>query len=263
VSESHPIKVLVSGATGRMGRAVARLVEADPAFELIGGIDREDASAEPFPVVASMGRAGELLDRADVVIDFSAPALLAELLRARRTAGITSALVSGTTGLGEAEGELLQAETSWAPVLTAANFSLGINLLVQLSERVARILGSAFDVEIVEAHHRRKEDAPSGTALAIGEAVASGLDEKLAAVRIDGRSGRPGPRPSGQIALHAVRGGDVVGDHHVHFLGDLERLELTHRASDRAVFAAGAVHAARWLTGRAPGRYTMKEVLNL
>ncbi len=246
-----------------MGRAVARLVEADPDLQLIGGIDREGTSAEPYPVVAAVADSGDLLEGADVLIDFSAPALLTEVLRARRKAAVTSALISGTTGLGDAESEMLREESSLAPVLTAANFSLGVNLLVQLSERVARILGSAWDVEIVETHHRRKEDAPSGTALAIGQAVAAGRDEQLAAVRIDGRTGRPGARPAGQIAFHALRGGDVVGDHHVHFLGDLERLELTHRASDRAVFAAGAIHAARWLNGRSPGRYTMKEVLDL
>ena len=246
-----------------MGRAVARLAGADPHLELIGGIDREGSSTEPYPVVAGVRDAAELLSRSDVVIDFSAPALLAEVLQARRSAGLSSALVSGTTGLADDVSEMLRAESGHAPVLTAANFSLGVNLLVQLSERVARTLGTSWDVEIIEAHHRRKEDAPSGTALAIGEAVASGLGEKLSDVRIDGRTGRPGARPTGQIAFHALRGGDVVGDHHVHFLGELERIELTHRASDRAVFAAGAIHAARWLARRSPGKYSMREVLDL
>lgn len=246
-----------------MGRAVARLVDAEPETELIGGVDRTVASLDPYPVISTIADARDLLARADVLIDFSAPALLAEMLEARKAAGITSALVSGTTGLGEKETRMLDEESSRAPVLTAANFSLGVNLLVQLSERVARILGPAWDIEIVETHHRRKEDAPSGTALAIGEAVASGRGEELASVRIDGRTGRPGARPTGQVGFHSLRGGDVVGDHHVHFLGDLERLELTHRASDRAVFAAGAIHAARWLSGRSPGRYTMKQVLDL
>lgn len=246
-----------------MGRAVARLVEADPQLELIGGIDREGTASDPYPVVVGAADAAELLARADVLIDFSAPALLAEVLKARRDAGLTSALVTGTTGLGDAEHGMLREEAESAPVLTAANFSLGVNLLVQLSERVARTLGTAWDVEIIEAHHRRKEDAPSGTALAIGQAVADGLGEDLTEVRVDGRTGRPGARPAGQIAFHAVRGGDVVGDHHVHFLGELERIELTHRASDRSVFAAGAIHAARWLAGRSPGRYSMREVLDL
>lgn len=246
-----------------MGRAVARLVQADPQLELIGGIDRDGAAAEGYPIVVGIADAADLLARADVLIDFSAPALLGDVLKARRAARLSSALVTGTTGLGDGEREMLRAEADVAPVLTAANFSLGVNLLVQLSERVARTLGTAWDVEIIEAHHRRKEDAPSGTALAIGQAVADGLGEELADVRIDGRTGRPGPRPAGQIAFHAVRGGDVVGDHHVHFLGELERIELTHRASDRSVFAAGAIHAARWLAGRSPGSYSMREVLDL
>lgn len=247
-----------------MGRTVARLAAADPSFELIGGIDRAGAEDdEIFPSISSATDAGDLLRTADVLIDFSAPALLTDVLRIRSRVGASGAVVIGTTGLGEIERGVVRDEARRAAVLTAANFSLGVNLLIALSERVARSLGRSWDVEIVEAHHRRKEDAPSGTALAIGEAVAAGLDEDLEAVRVDGRSGRPGPRPSGQIGFHAVRGGDVAGDHHVHFLGDLERVELTHRASDRAVFAAGALHAARWIRGREPGLYTMKEVLDL
>lgn len=264
MSESTPISIVVSGATGRMGRAVALLASDDATFLLLGGIDRNASEDDNlYPTISSVAHAGDLLDQADVLIDFSAPALLADVLRARKTAGATSAVVIGTTGLSETEHALVREEAERAPVLVAANFSLGVNLLIELSERVARSLGRSWDVEIVEAHHRRKEDAPSGTALAIGEAVAAGLDEELGKVRVDGRSGRPGARPTGEIGFHSIRGGDVAGDHQVHFLSNLERVELTHRASDRAVFAAGALHAARWIHAREPGMYTMKQVLDL
>lgn len=249
-----------------MGTAIARLAADEPErFEVLGGIDRNSAAehASLFPSISTAEAGADLLLRADVLIDFSAPPLLVDVLRVRREVGAAGAFVSGTTGLGEAEKDLLQEEAERAAVLTAANFSLGVNLLVELSERVARSLGRSWDIEIVETHHRRKEDAPSGTALALGEAVAKGLDQDLDSVRVDGRSGRPGARPDGEIAFHSLRGGDVVGDHHVHFLSDLERIELTHRASDRAVFAAGALHAASWISGRGAGRYSMKQVLDL
>jgi 4-hydroxy-tetrahydrodipicolinate reductase len=137
-----------------------------------------------------------------------------------------------------------------------------VNVLLSLVRDAARAL-EGYDVEIVEAHHRRKEDAPSGTALALGEAVADGRGLTLDRVRRDGRSGRPGPRPDGEIGFHAVRGGQVVGDHEVLFLGEMERVELVHRASDRTLFAAGALRAARWLSGRPAGRYTMLDVLGI
>ncbi|MEX0907087.1 MAG: 4-hydroxy-tetrahydrodipicolinate reductase, partial [Gemmatimonadota bacterium] len=151
-----------------------------------------------------------------------------------------------------------------AAVLTAANFSIGVNLLLSLCEEVGGALdASAWDVEITEAHHARKVDAPSGTAIALGQAVARGRGVELAAVRRDGRSGHVGARSSGEIGMHSLRGGNVVGEHTVTFFGARERIELSHAATDRAVFAEGALAAAHWLAGRAPGRYAMRDVLNL
>jgi 4-hydroxy-tetrahydrodipicolinate reductase len=259
------VGLVISGATGRMGRTVARLAAADGRFELLGGIDREGAPGSdevPLPITA-IDASADLLSRADVVVDFSAPPFLRELL-GRLSGGIgNAALVTGTTGLETADEAALSSAADARAVLRAANFSVGVNLLIALAERTAAALGTDFDVEIVEAHHRRKEDAPSGTALALGDAVARGHNVDLASVRQDGRSGRPGARPTGEIGFHALRGGDVIGDHHVHFIGERERIELTHRASDRALFAAGSLHAAAWMAGRKTGRYSMTDVLGL
>lgn len=260
-----PLRVAVSGAGGRMGRALARLAADDGATTLVGGIGRDDSAEPPdgYPALATPAAAAPLLRDADALIDFSAPDFLAEILRAQADALAGRALVVGTTGL-DADGErLLAAAAERSPVLVAANFSVGVNLLLALAQRAAAALGEEYDVEIVEAHHRRKEDAPSGTALALGEAVAAGLGVPLADVRRDGRSGRPGARPAGEIGFHAVRGGEVVGEHQVLFLGGMDRIELVHRAADRALFADGALRAARWLVGRPAGRYSMMDVLGL
>ncbi len=257
-----PVRILISGASGRMGRTVARLAGDDPTFQLVGGLDRGPDGTPDAPATATPGTAGPLLAEADAIVDFSAPAFLRDLLGAHASAKSRAALVIGTTGLEPGDEELLDETARRVPVLTAANFSVGVNLLLALAETAAAAL-PGFDLEVVEAHHRRKEDAPSGTALALGEALARGRGVDLAEVRQDGRSGRPGARPAGEIAFHALRGGDVIGDHTVHLIGDLERIELTHRASDRSLFAAGALRAARWLHGRGAGRYTMREVLDL
>jgi 4-hydroxy-tetrahydrodipicolinate reductase len=257
------LRVLVSGAGGRMGRALASLAADDPEFELIGGIGRDagdSREAAGYPEIVAVSNAAELIGRADVVIDFSAPAFLRSLLENHEEAFGSRGLVVGTTGLGDQEERLLAERAKLGPVVTAANFSVGVNVLLTLVRQVSTAL-SEFDVEIVEAHHRRKEDAPSGTALALGNAVAAGRGVELESVRRDGRSGRPGPRPEGEIGFHALRGGDVIGDHQVLFYGEMERIEIAHRASDRAVFAAGALRAARWVAGRPAGGYSMADVL--
>lgn len=260
----EPIRLVVSGATGRMGETLARLTDGDPAWEIVGGIGRaEHGSARGISPIRAASEAGGLIGEAHAIIDFSAPPLLGGLLRAHGDALAGRPLVVGTTGLGDAERELLDRQSRSSPVLVAANFSVGVNLLLSLVERSARALGEGYDVEIVEAHHRRKVDAPSGTALALGEAVARGREVALGEVRRDGRSGHTGARPPREIGFHAVRGGDTIGEHQILFLGDLEVVELAHRASDRALFAAGALRAARWLVGREPGRYSMTDVLGL
>lgn len=263
---STPIRLVLSGATGRMGTALAELVRGDDALSLIAGIGRRP---EPdcdigCPLVETPETAGEWIREAEVIVDFSSPELIGRLLAMHGEALAGRALVVGTTGLTPEEQHGLDALAERAAVLQAANFSVGVNLLLALAERAARVLGGdAWDAEIVEAHHRRKTDAPSGTALALAEAVAQGRGVALADVRVDGRSGQPGPRPAGEIGLHAVRGGDIVGEHRLMFVSDRERVELVHIAQDRRLFAEGALRAARWIAGRAPGRYTMRDVLGL
>jgi 4-hydroxy-tetrahydrodipicolinate reductase len=263
----RPLRLVVSGATGRMGRALAALAAEDAGVELIGGIGRT-SNAEPrvagYPVIEMPESAAALLERADAVIDFSAPALLPRLLGSQADALAGRALVVGTTGLEADDTERLHALSKKSPVLVAANFSVGVTLLLALAEEAARALGAeAWDVEIVEAHHRRKADAPSGTALALASAVAEGRGVPLDEVRRDGRSGLTGERPRGEIGLHALRGGGTVGEHRVLFLGERERIELAHVAADRALFAEGALRAARWLAGRQAGTYTMRDVVGL
>ena len=259
-----PLRVVVSGATGRMGATLRRLIAEDDALELAGGIDRDDAGVNgSADAPVAVNAAGDLLRGSQVLIDFSAPEFLGRVLREHAGALRGRAILVGTTGLGEEEQHLLDEASRSSPVLVAANFSVAVNLLLVLAEQAARVLGPEYDVEVVEAHHRRKEDAPSGTALALGEAVALGRGVQLAAVRRDGRSGRPGARPEGEIGFHALRGGGVVGDHDVMFIGALDRVTLSHQAADRSLFAAGALRAARWLADRPAGRYTMRDVLGL
>jgi 4-hydroxy-tetrahydrodipicolinate reductase len=249
-----------------MGQAIAALAAEDASVRLVGGIGRQEGERAcdiGCPVVHAASAAGEVIRECDVVVDFSAPELLAELLDTQGDALAGKALVVGTTGLGDDLLHRLGSAGRRSATLRAANFSVGVNLLLALAERAGAVLGPDYDVEIVEAHHRRKVDAPSGTALALGESVAAGRGVDLARVRIDGRSGRPGARPSGEIGFHALRGGDVVGEHRVMFIGERERVELAHVAQDRTLFAEGALRAAKWLAGKAPGEYTMRDVLGL
>jgi 4-hydroxy-tetrahydrodipicolinate reductase len=259
-------RIVLSGATGRMGQTLAGLIADDDGLSIGGGIGRmpERGCDIGCPIVETPETAGAWIREADVVVDFSAPELLRRLLEMHGDDALAGrALVVGTTGLGEEEQRMLARQAERSAVLQAANFSVGVNLLVALAERAASVLGDDYDVEIVEAHHRRKVDAPSGTALALGEAVARGRGVALADVRVDGRSGRPGERPGGQVGFHSVRGGDIVGEHSVMLIGERERIELGHVAQDRALFAEGALRAARWMAGRAPGTYTMRDVLGL
>lgn len=263
------LDLVVSGATGRMGRAIARLVSHEEDLRLLGGVAREARSQEEsaeagYPEIVTAADAGTLLARAEVVIDVSSP----DQLRALTTAGAEplrgTALVVGTTGLDEAHEARLAALAREGPVLVASNFSVGVTLLEALVEMAARSLPAAeYDLEIVETHHRRKADAPSGTALSLGRAAARGRDARLEDVRRDGRSGRTGERPGGEIGFHSLRGGDVAGEHRVSFFGGLDRIELSHAAASRDLFADGALRAARWLAGRDAGRYEMRQVVGL
>jgi 4-hydroxy-tetrahydrodipicolinate reductase len=262
------LSVAVLGASGRMGRQVVAQVLASPDLRLAAAVTRpgsasigQDAGtvAGERPAGVPIAALGPLcFDGADVVVDFSLPEALAAALPHLGALP----LVSGTTGLPAELNEQLTTQARRAPVLHAANFSTGVTLLLHLAAQAARALPD-YDVEIVETHHRLKQDAPSGTALALGQAVAKGRGVDLAAVSVHGRSGRPGVRPAGEIGFHALRGGDVVGEHTVWLLGGGERISLGHSASSRSTFAAGAVRAARWLQSRPAGRYTMADVLGL
>jgi len=263
------LRIGVHGASGRMGQAVLALVAVAedlsaaaawvaPDDPLIGCPSHSLQDAPPF---ASARALAAQLTACDVVIDFSRPQPALRLFELAAAAGVP--VVSGTTGFdGQGFGALDTAARRVA-LIHAPNMSVGVNLLLRLLEQAARALGPGFDAEVVEMHHRHKVDAPSGTALALGEAVAAGRGRSLGELACYQRVGQTGARPEGEIGFATLRGGDVVGDHTVIFAGDGERIEIAHRASHRGIFASGALRAARWLAGRAPGRYTLSDVLGL
>lgn len=265
------VRVAIAGCAGRMGRT--NLAEAldDPQIELVGGCERSGHSAigrdlgtlagrEPIGIACTEDFA-DLARRAEVVVEFSHPE--ATLAHAAVCAEAGCAHVIGTTGLDRAAEARLRELAGRIPILWAPNMSQGVNLLLALVERVAAALDAGFDIEIVEMHHRHKIDAPSGTALAFGRAAARGRGIELERAAVFDRHGQTGERPEGAIGFAVLRGGDVVGDHTVVFAGPGERIELTHRASDRRIYARGAMRAARWIAGRPPGFYGMAEVLGL
>ena len=251
----------ILGAAGRMGRAIAQVVAETDAAGLAGGADRPGNWPDLAPGVAVGDDADALARGCDVLVDFSVPAALAGHLAAARTAG--TPIVIGTTGLGPNEHRLIDAAAADIPILQAANTSLGVNLLAHLVRETAARLGSDWDIEIVEMHHRHKVDAPSGTALLLGQAAAAGRAIDLDAASIRSRDGITGARPEGAIGFATLRGGSVAGDHQVIFAAEGERIEIGHRAESRAIFARGAVKAALWLAGRPAGRYAMADVLGL
>lgn len=253
---TEPLKIAVAGALGRMGRAVAAAVQADPKLRLAARFDRPGA-ADPAVELVSQEQA---LAAADVVIDFTtaqASALLAGACAARGG----PALVIGSTGFDESQLATLAAAARRIPLLRAGNFSLGVNMLLGLVEQAARALPADYDIEVFEAHHRRKIDAPSGTALMLGEAAARGRGVDLAEVARHGREGITGARPEGEIGFSVMRAGGIIGEHSVVFGSDEEVLTLSHSARDRGLFAKGAVAAARWLAGKPAGAYDMQDVL--
>jgi len=259
---AEALKVCVCGATGRMGRTVVRLVQEAADLTLVGACSAsgdpnlgEDAGtlagSRPAGVAITDDMAAALLG-ADVVIDFSLPAALAELTRLAARQKV--ALVSGTTGLKDVAP--LDEAAAKIPVLWSANMSLGIQVLSELAAEAARRLRE-FDIEITEVHHKKKVDAPSGTAVRIGEAI-----REVRPLRpVTGRDGIVGARSSDELGIFALRGGDVIGDHTVYLFGPGERLELTHRATSRDLFALGALRAARWIVGKPARRYTLADVL--
>ncbi len=261
---SGPHRVAVVGALGRMGEHVRAAVADEPALVLSGALG---GSGHPGGGVTLAGGVvvGDdpkaALAGCDVAIDFSVPAAALAALRAAADAG--AAFVSGTTGLSSAERSEIERHAERIPVLHAPNFSVAVNVLAWLSREAARRLGDGYDAEIVELHHGGKRDAPSGTALRLAEAVAEGRDQRVEDHLVLAREGEIGARPDGVIGVQTLRGGDNPGEHTVLFVGRGERLELVHRSATREHFARGAVRAAAWLVGRAPGLYRVEQALGL
>ena len=263
--------IVVTGASGRMGQMLIRLILTDDRVRLAGALERdghawigrdigEAMGGQPAGVLVS-GDPVTTIARAQAVIDFTAPAATVDY--AELTAQARAVQVIGTTGLDADDLAKLSAAARHAPIIRAGNMSLGVNLLAGLTRKVAAALGEDWDIEIVEAHHRMKVDAPSGTALMLGQAAAEGRGAALDDLRTPAREGITGAREAGRIGFSAVRGGDIVGEHDVIFAGTGERLILRHVATDRAIFARGAIRAALWGQDKDPGEYDMADVLGL
>ncbi len=264
-------RIAVPGAAGRMGRTLLQAaretpgVECTVATERVGspalGVDAGTlAGLEPSGVTVGSDLAARVGDF-DVLVDFTRPEVTLAHLEVCRAAG--RAMVIGTTGFTPEQRARIEAAAAALPIVLAPNMSVGVNLCLRLLETAAAVLGEEFDVEIVEAHHRHKVDAPSGTALAMGEVVARTLGRDLAQCAVYGRQGHTGERAPGTIGFETIRAGDIVGEHTVLFAGSGERVEITHKAASRMTFARGAVRAALWLGARGPGLYDMQDVLGL
>jgi 4-hydroxy-tetrahydrodipicolinate reductase len=265
------MKCVVFGAAGRMGRQVVAAIQTEPDLSLHAAVERagNPLLGTDAGEVAGVGRLGVAItpDRigalraAEVAIDFTEPLASVQNVQAAGARGVP--IVVGTTGHTAEQSEQIRAVATRVPIVFSPNLSVGMNLLFALLPRIARALGEEYDIEVVEMHHRLKRDAPSGTALKIGELLASARGWKLDEVGRFERRGVIGERPPQQIGVQSLRAGDVVGDHTVYFATVGERLEVTHRATSRFPFARGAVRAARWLPGQAPGLYEMQDVLGL
>lgn len=264
-------RIAVMGAAGRMGKILIEAAAQAEGAILAAAIDRPDSSLIGVDAgeLAGIGRSGVVLAADltaviadfDVLIDFTHPSVTLKNLAACRKAG--KAMVIGTTGFSVEEKGLLAEAAREIPIVFAANYSVGVNLCLKLLDTAARVLGDDVDIEIIEAHHRHKVDAPSGTALRMGEVVANALGRDLEKVAVYGREGQTGARERETIGFATVRAGDVVGDHTVLFAADGERVEITHKASSRMTFAKGAVRAAQWLQNQPAGLYDMQDVLGL
>lgn len=265
------VRIAVTGAAGRMGKTLIEAVTHNPGTVLGAAIERPDSTLIGSDAgelagigkngVAIVGSLAEVTDQFDVLIDFTAPA--ASAANAKICAEAGKRMVIGTTGCNDQQLKDIHLAAEQTAICMASNFSTGVNLCFKLLSQAAAILGDDFDVEIVEAHHRHKVDAPSGTALSMGAAVADALGRNLKEVAIYGREGQVGARTQREIGFATVRGGDVVGDHTVMFLADGERVEISHKASSRMSFGRGAVRAAAWLSQKRAGLFDMQDVLGL
>ena len=265
------VGIVVMGGSGRMGRMLCEVIQASDAAHLVAvteapghpwaGRDLGEVTGGAATGVPVTDSPAEVLSRAQAVIDFTRPA--ATVAMADLTADLGLVHVIGTTGLSPEDIAALDRAARKATIVRAGNMSLGVNLLTQIVRQVAAALDEDYDIDVVETHHRHKVDAPSGTALMLGEAAAEGRGVALDAVADRARDGITGPRGRGTIGFHAVRGGDVIGDHDVIFAADGERITLRHQASDRSVFARGALKAALWGQGKGPGAFDMLDVLGM
>lgn len=264
------LKTVIAGVSGRMGKALLEALAADTGCTLHGALDRAGSSANGQDAGIYSGthtgveitdQAAAALAGANVLIDFTRPeASLSYLDVCCKT---RTNIIIGTTGFDAAGKAAIENAANDIGIVFAPNFSVGVNLLMKLAENASRVLNEGYDIEIIEAHHRHKVDAPSGTALGIGQAVANALGRDLKACAVYGREGVTGERKPDTIGFATVRGGDIVGDHTLLFAGVGERIELTHKASSRATFAQGALRAAKWLHGKGPGLFDMRDVLGL
>ncbi len=265
------LRIGITGAAGRMGRTLVQAIDASEGLQLGAAVERPDSTllgadagelaGTGSLAVAVSGDINAVVDDIDVLVDFSLPAATLNNLAACRAAG--RAIVIGTTGFTDTEEASISEAATAVPVCKASNFSTGVNLCFKLLETAAAILGEDSDIEIYEAHHRHKVDAPSGTALSMGKVVADALGRDLSRVAVYGREGQTGARDRDTIGFATVRAGDIVGDHTVTFAAEGERVEISHKASSRMAFARGALRAAAWLGKREPGLYDMQDVLGL
>ncbi len=264
-------RIAITGAAGRMGKTLVSAIDEMDGMELTAAIDHPDSSliGSDAGEIAGVGRNGvalspslaDVLDQFDVLIDFTFPELTLENARLCSEAG--KRMVIGTTGMTDADKAQLAAYAEKMPVMFAPNMSVGVNLVLQLLKMAAKVLGDDVDIEIIEAHHRHKKDAPSGTALRMGEVIADTLGRDLSECAVYGREGFTGERPRQVIGFETIRAGDIVGEHTAMFAAEGERVEISHKASSRMTFARGALRAVQWLEGRAAGLYDMQDVLGL
>ncbi len=262
-------RIVVTGATGRMGRRLMALIHREPHCALAGAVthaaheavgrdagDLAGVGTLNVPVSATLA---DMASQADVIIDFSVPGACLDYLRLAASAGVP--MVIGTTGFSAAERQAIAEESQRVPCLLAPNMSLGVQVMFQLLRQAVALLGPGYDIEVLEAHHRTKVDAPSGTAVRMGEILAEARQQSLAASEVYGRHGQVGVRTDAEIGMHAIRGGDIVGEHTVMFVGTGERIELIHRSQSRDNFVQGAIRAAQWLVTQGPGLYGMEDVI--
>ena len=240
------VRVIIAGSNGRMGQKLVELAE----------------KSDDFDVVATTTHHDDMPDvKADVLIDFTHPSALSKHLKYCVKNEV--ALVLGTTGLSKADEAAVEKAAKNIPVVCSANFSIGVNIMVQMAEKLARVLDDSFDIEIAEAHHKHKKDAPGGTALMLGRAAAKGRNIDFDKKAVLSRVGETGPRETGDIGYSVIRGGEIIGEHTVMYIGDNEHIEISHKARDRALFAQGALTAAKWTKGQSNDIYSMTDILDI